>query len=93
MLGLDFGAARGALALPIFDELLEFGLFCLDALAQLGGLVVLLARGHVVLLTPQLVQFGLQLLYGHWASRGRQLHAYRLVKQVDGLVRQKRAVM
>ena len=90
MLGLDFGAARGALAFPFLDELLEFSLLGLDALAQLGGLVVLLARGHVVLLTPQLVQFGLQLLHRHRASRGRQLHACgRLVKQVDGLVRQK----
>ena len=42
--------------------------FCLDALAQLGGLVVLLARGHIVLLTPQLVQFGLQLLHRHRAD-------------------------
>ena len=90
MLGLDFGVARGALAFPFLDELLEFSLLGLDALAQLGGLVVLLARGHIVLLTPQLVQFGLQLLHRHRAGRGRQLHACgRLVEQVDGLVRQK----
>ena len=90
MLGFDFGAARGALAFPFLDKLLEFGLFGLDVLAQLGGLVVLLARGHIVLLTPQLVQFGLQLLHRHRAGRGRQLHACgRLVEQVDGLVRQK----
>ena len=90
MLGFDFGAARGALAFPFLDKLLEFGLFGLDVLAQLGGLVVLLARGHIVLLTPQLVQFGLQLLYGHWAGRGRQFHTRgSLVEQVNCLVGQK----
>ena len=83
-----------AAPLPALDQLLELGLLGLDALAELGGLVVLLARGHVILFTPQLVQFGLQLLHGHRPGRGRQLHARgRLVEQVDGLVGQKRAVM
>ncbi len=87
---LDFGTARGPLPLPALDQLLELGLLGLDALAELGGLVVLLARGHVILFTPQLVQFGLQLLHGHRPGRGRQLHARgRLVEQVDGLVGQK----
>ncbi len=77
-----------AAPLPVLDEL-ELGLLGFDALPELGGLVVLLARGHVILFTPQLVQFGLQLLHGHRPGRGRQLHARgRLVEQVDCLVRQ-----
>ncbi len=86
---LDLCTAGGPLPLPVLDELLELGLLGFDALAELGGLVVLLARGHVILFTPQLVQFGLQLLHGHRPGRGRQLHARgRLVEQVDRLVRQ-----
>ena len=52
MFRLDLGTAGGPLPLPVLDELLELGLLGFDALAELGGLVVLLARGHVILFTP-----------------------------------------
>ncbi len=90
MLGLAFGAARAA-RVPFLDELLS-SLPWPRCACQVQRLSYCLRR-NIVLLTAQLVQFGLQpstATGGPW----RQLHACgRLVEQVVGLVRQKRAVM
>ena len=87
MIGAHLCRSRGPVALPGFQQRVQFGLFLFQFLLQLGGAVELFARGGIVLLALDLGDLGLQLLHIDGSRSGADFDPCRgLVDQVDGLV-------